>query len=654
MPWDVVYIQEGLPPHQQTYNSWFLGSDTVFGNAVPVEAVVFNLNETAGLSTDWKMYLRAKLTRKDALQAEGAIFNLGVHMGFQFEVRDNLVQQFLLSDYTNPDPHYGSTFGPWTVSSIMSDIMLISEQFWWPLGWNVWGGSGTHQLASDYDDVVNNRYYGLGTTLNPDSWVIFGIPLKQRIEEVFADVQIYINQMAGEIWDFTLTSLILRNIALYIEGVNVDIEAEVDHVWFSSAYQNDADTGGDAGNSFYTATSTSPGSAFTGELYPPDDTNDWYKFYASSGQSILVTMTPPAGHDYDLELYSPDDALKAWSYLGVGSTDAISYTADSSGDWRIRICIFTGIGPYTFYVSVITPPPPPPPDGGGGCPYVSVWDGAGWRVDNNLIPAAEYSNGSDVTDYCLLQQPLARDNGKHSLLVWDLDKHSFLDQLQLMAVDHESDLEVAVSPSGEILTYRDPAPTTKALSKAGENVSDLLLAPDGQSYKGYSGDYILLDFDGADIQDGAKLVIRSDLPCLRPCIKSPVYVQIFNSTGAWQTISTIYTRLYWATDIIDLSEHLPDANGELKVRIVFTSYDKIDFIGLDTSKQGEFETHYVNMASAVHSNGTDMKEALRYSDDLYVELMPGEEVKLDFTLAQSTQERRDFIIILEGHYFLVC
>lgn len=292
--------------------------------------------------------------------------------------------------------------------------------------------------------------------------------------------------------------------------------------------------------------------------------------------------------------------------------------------------------------------------GGGGCPYVSAWNGSNYVVDNNLIPAAEYSNGTDVTDYYLLQQPLVQDDGKYSLLIWDLDKHSFLDRVQLMAVDHESDVKVAVSPDGEILTYRDATPTVKAFNKAGENVSDLLEASDGQSYQGYEGDYIQLDFDGADIQDGAKLVIRSDVICdPMPCLKSPVYIQTLNSTGAWQTISTIYTRLYWATDIIDLSQHLPDANGELKVRISFTSNDKIDFIGLDTSKQGEFETHHASLASAVHSNGTDMKEALKQSDNLYAELLPGEQVTLKFTLPQNKQDIRDFIIIVEGHYFKI-
>lgn len=100
----------------------------------------------------------------------------------------------------------------------------------------------------------------------------------------------------------------------------------------------------------------------------------------------------------------------------------------------------------------------------------------------------------------------------------------------------------------------------------------------------------------------------------------------------------------------DLSEHLPDASNELKVRVSFTAQDKIDFIGLDTGKQGEFSTHTASLASAVHISGTNLKEALMSSDNIYAELYPDEQIQLDFTLPQTAQEQRDFIIILEGHY----
>lgn len=122
------------------------------------------------------------------------------------------------------------------------------------------------------------------------------------------------------------------------------------------------------------------------------------------------------GFDFDLRLYNPAGTLKA---SATGAVDYIMFTADSSGDWRLQLFISTGEGQYLLIITVWTPGGDG--GGGGGCPYVSTWNGSQGALDNNLIPAAEHSNGSDVIDYYRLQQPLAWENGKYSLLIWDLD-----------------------------------------------------------------------------------------------------------------------------------------------------------------------------------------------------------------------------------------
>ena len=288
--------------------------------------------------------------------------------------------------------------------------------------------------------------------------------------------------------------------------------------------------------------------------------------------------------------------------------------------------------------------------GGGGCPYVSVWNGTDYILDNNLIPTAENSD-ADVVDNYLLQQPLVKQNGKYSLLIWDLDKHSYLDRVQLLAVDHDEGTNIALTPKGEILTYKKPLPPVTAVSSNGTNVLSSLTAVDGISFEGYAGDYVILDFGNASIRKGAKLVLRSD-ECLPKCATS-VHIQVKNSTGGWTEVEGFIPRSYMSTDIIDLSGYLPDADGILKVRVHFTSYHKIDYIGLDTTNQKEFETHEATMISATHSNMTDVNVVLQNSDNLHVELWPGESVIVNFNLPDTTWEKRDYIIILEGHYYII-
>ena len=64
--------------------------------------------------------------------------------------------------------------------------------------------------------------------------------------------------------------------------------------------------------------------------------NSYYEFYVSSGTSISVHLLP-SSYNYDLYLYDPSWNLKA-SSTNTGTTqDDITFTADSSGYWKIRI-----------------------------------------------------------------------------------------------------------------------------------------------------------------------------------------------------------------------------------------------------------------------------------------------------------------------------
>ncbi len=104
--------------------------------------------------------------------------------------------------------------------------------------------------------------------------------------------------------------------------------------------QNDANTGGDAGNSIGSATSISPGE-YDGYM-GSDDTEDWYSFNANSEQGIFVNVKPVEikEGDFDINLYNPSgDLVHSAKYYGE---DNLEYPADESGTWKIKIDMFPG------------------------------------------------------------------------------------------------------------------------------------------------------------------------------------------------------------------------------------------------------------------------------------------------------------------------
>ena len=144
----------------------------------------------------------------------------------------------------------------------------------------------------------------------------------------------------------------------------------------SLANQNDAGTGSDAGDDINSATTITEGD-YVGYM-DMNDVEDWYSFSVSSGQGIYFNIVPLEKSDYDLHLYSPNGVLVvSEQYYGE---DTITYPADMSGNWKVKIDMFPGwdaskwpdnyflygSGPYEFtlelggsYEKPISPLPQP-------------------------------------------------------------------------------------------------------------------------------------------------------------------------------------------------------------------------------------------------------------------------------------------------------
>jgi len=182
-----------------------------------------------------------------------------------------------------------------------------------------------------------------------------------------------------------------------------------------------------------------------------------YTLSISSSPTNGGTTNPSAGTHY--YYYGDDETVWAnpdyvyeflyWRLDGDIVGYDLSYEVTMKSDHTLKACFnwLGGGGP------------------GGGCPFVSTWTGTDYVLDNNLLLASEASNGTNVVDYYVLQQPLVPDvDGIYRLLLSEFEnEHDFFDHVQLIAVDHSSDVNVAVSPYGEALTYTEPSPPVSAI-----------------------------------------------------------------------------------------------------------------------------------------------------------------------------------------------
>jgi len=464
-----------------------------------------------------------------------------------------------------------------------------------------------------------------------------------RYEEVSCvvavDLKIPISGRAG--WKILpITYFITQNTQCNAANLYVTDTIEI-AIWTTAgAGQNDAGSGGDAGNSFSTATILNDIQATYYGYLGGTDNEDWYQFNVNVGKPIyLVVSPPPYTVNFDLELYNASGAKKAESHEGPGLADSVHYVADSSGWWRIRIYRVTGSGVYKL-------------EPASGCPFLYVWNGNEYVIDNNVLPASETSNGADVEDYYKLEQPLVRRDGKYYLLLSEFEReHSYFDTVRLIAVDHAADVNVALTPTGEILTYKNPYAPVSAIDEHGNSCLGNISSIDNNYYEGSPSSCLLIDFGSLDTSQAAKLVLRANLETI---LKSPcIHVQVLDKNGVWSSVAVVQTRKNMSTQIIDIHNYLSNVLGNIQIRLYFTAPHRIDYVALDTTPEQPITIRHANLVYAYHSTRGEVKEQLMKTDGVYAELLPGEQIELAFTLPQNTKQTRTFILYIKGHYHTI-
>jgi hypothetical protein len=114
--------------------------------------------------------------------------------------------------------------------------------------------------------------------------------------------------------------------------------------------QNDMGSGADAGGSLSDATAIHAGSG-SGYINSTD-TADYYKVQVSSGQTVMASVTPPYGSDFDIKLYDTSQSQIDSSSLGGSATDSVEGTASASGYFYVTVYRYSGEGIYSLTITV--------------------------------------------------------------------------------------------------------------------------------------------------------------------------------------------------------------------------------------------------------------------------------------------------------------
>lgn len=534
----------------------------------------------------------------------------------------------------NPDPNNIEVADYTTVDATITMNLLTPDQ------------RILHRLPVSTSGTVS-KTYGVGASVGPGISGSFDVTNTYTAPEV--EVVVTADELWGGFatWDFNFgagsPSSELVSYVTMLVGVNegADFEFDLTMTWELDAWKHCIFQLGYSDHFTWQETIRMYFLPAVTLFQPPDD--------VIGSSSVTITWSQYTGNYFaNYKVFYKKSSDPSWTHFAtittLGTTSKWVYGLDSgtSYDFQVKVEVTHGYGRFSNIVSATTKT-----GGGGGSPFIAPWDGTEYRNDNNVIPLSEvYSRDTlDVVDYYRLHSPLATKDGAYSLkLVEFEDEHSFFDSVALWAVDHDVDVRIAVDPqTGEVFTYEDPESPESAVDNFGRDVLQSLESWDGNSYEGWRGDYIELNF-GIVPKENARMVIVADTPVL----KTRIYIHVWNGTD-WELADTMHHRLNFAEDVVDLSRFVP-TQEDLRVRLVGASHFVLEQVGLDTSRPMAVMVQEAGLLSAVHSSGEDVTGLLGDLDASYAELVPDQEILLTFDSLPMGDEARSFIFVSNGHY----
>jgi len=121
--------------------------------------------------------------------------------------------------------------------------------------------------------------------------------------------------------------------------------------------QNDANSGGDAGDSFAAATQLASANATYSGFLKDMDTNDYYTVNITAGQTLSVSAQPANTLSTAVFFYNPARVQVAYNQTAAGVLAMLSWTTNSAQTnytYYIRLNQWSGYGTYSLAISIIS------------------------------------------------------------------------------------------------------------------------------------------------------------------------------------------------------------------------------------------------------------------------------------------------------------
>ena len=323
------------------------------------------------------------------------------------------------------------------------------------------------------------------------------------------------------------------------------------------------------------------------------------------------------------------------------------------------------------------------------CPQVYTFDGNQYNFKSGVFSGAIYSS-LEKTDYLPLEG-LQSTNGKYIFKLANNQKEEqFINQVQLVNVEHSNATNVLIDRQGEPHTYANDLTVGKA-ENASKEAAEAIKYKDGSAYmfneqndsKSAFGS-IILNFDRKAIGDDEKLIIHAKNTLWSGYIFDEFASMFGNkyqnwiskqdnadrkSLEKWQQQQALPLMVYVETDkgwtfadyfpftgntagrdmIMKLHLPLNKQNVRVKIECAYRFWE-LDYAAMDFSADEPVKINYLNPSIAATVNKSKIAEVLAI-DNSYAALKEDEAVKVEFDKIAETKDRLHSLFLSTTGYY---
>ena len=333
--------------------------------------------------------------------------------------------------------------------------------------------------------------------------------------------------------------------------------------------------------------------------------------------------------------------------------------------------------------------------GGGGsassCPFVYAFDGEGYQLEGEVFGGAIFKN-LERTDYLKLPS-LKEINDTYRIRISnELREKQYLNQVNLMVVEHDPEVEVLMDRTGGIHSINNPQPLIRATTRHGREIAHLLKDKDNQNHHFGEGTDAVQTVDLSFVRDPsadtAKLILNAQSSYWVDYLWGafakkqgsfyPLFVQQHNRMSRqrlekWMVEQDLFLTVYLETDggwqLVDRIRHTgPLKDRDLVIPIDLKNSEKdevsirlrtgfafwqLDYAAIDFTGNPSTLTCHLEPAHAIDSKmQTDFSAELASDDARYYrQLETGTQVEVRYpAMTPAPGVERSFFLLAKGYY----